>query len=315
VYRLDLDPIDVPYLVSNAGIEGVQQAMEAYAIYPQDNGFVAMTESIIGTYPASLLPRTATPARVYEPGPTDAGTMKVSNPSELVICNYVFQPGEGVFPVIETTGTLPVYAEGPWGISFDSTGVATDRVGCMNREFVPGSTFPELVRVEQGKQYQIRWHVTSTQATNRNSQFRMRARSVKFAWSQKFEIGGAWATGAPGAPPNPNNSIAQQSLPGVGCQNPDRYTTDTQGGWYTLLMYTPMDEQIRPEYPADTPLSDRMPILASEPGPGVDAASRRDLRVGCDLLDTLSQGGNRDLEQGQFIFDRIEVRAYDAVPD
>ena len=112
-----------------------------------------------------------------------------------------------------------------------------------------------------------------------------------------------------------NNSIAQQSLPGIGCQNPDRNTTDTAGGWYTLLMYTPMSVDVRPEFPDGTPLSTRMPVLTAQPGPGIDAPSRRDLKVGFDLLDTLSQGAFHDLEAGNFTLDRIEVRVYDAVPD
>ncbi|MCX7019848.1 MAG: hypothetical protein WCK47_07200 [bacterium] len=45
------------------------------------------------------------------------------------------------------------------------------------------------------------------------------------------------------------------------------------------------------------------------------AASQRDLRVGVDIIDTLSGGPLRDLEKGNFLLDRIEVRVYDAVPD
>ena len=187
-------------------------------------------------------------------------------------------------------GALPTYSEGNWGVTLDSSAVAADRVGIIAREFLPGYTFPTLVRVEEGKQYKVRWHVTSTQNSNRNTMFRMRARTVKFAYSQKFELGGAWGTGGQYGQPNANNAIAQQTLPGIGCLNPDRYTTDTQGGWYTLLMYTPMSADIRSEFAAGTPLAVRMPGICGQPGPGVDAASRRDLRVGCDLLDTLSSG-------------------------
>jgi hypothetical protein len=82
-----------------------------------------------------------------------------------------------------------------------------------------------------------------------------------------------------------------------------------------LLMHTPMSPEIRPEFAPDTPLATRMPTVCAQPGPGVDAASRRDLRLGCDLLDTLSGGLNRDLEKGNFTVDRIEVRVFDLVPD
>ena len=55
--------------------------------------------------------------------------------------------------------------------------------------------------------------------------------------------------------------------------------------------------------------------ITALPGPGVDASSRRDLRLGCDLIDTISSGYYRDVEKGNFTVDRIEVRVFDAVPD
>ncbi|MEI7634223.1 MAG: hypothetical protein WCK47_08090 [bacterium] len=316
LYRVDFDPIDAPYLQGNPAIEGIQRAFEAYAIFPQDNGIIAMCESSLGVYHTLCLPESGAPDKVYTRTATDAGDLRVMNPVELDIANYIPGANPGEYAVRDPApapGTLPTYAEGNFGIKFDSANVPSNRVGFISREFTPGATFPSLVRVEEGKQYKIRWHLVSTQQSNLQSQIRLRTRTVKFAWSQKLEIGGAWATG--GALLNANNTIAQQSLPGVGCVNPDKYTTDTQGGWYTVLMSTPMSADIRPEFPDGTPLSVRMPNICTQPGPGVDAASRRDLRIGCDLIDTLSYGLNRDLEKGNYTLDRVEVRVYDAVPD
>ena len=245
----------------------------------------------------------------------DAGTLKVASPFDIEICNYVLGASEGEFPTKETTGALCTYAETTGGITMDSSLVPTTKIGTVTRDFLPGNTYPELVRVDENKLYQVRWHLTSTQQSNRNTFFRMRARAVKFAWSQKLELGGAWGTGGQWGQPNPNNSISQQTLPGIGCQNPDRYTTDTQGGWYTLMMTTPMSVDIRPEFPAGTPLPIRMPYICAQPGPGVDANSQRDFKLGCDLMDTFSNGWYRDLELGNYTLDRIEVRVYDAVPD
>ena len=318
VYRVDIDPVDVPYLASNATagtLEGVLRAVEAYAIYPQDNGYIAMAESVIGTYPREALPDTVVPAKIYEPTATDAGSLKKNSSVELDVCNLVLAPVEGVFAERDTTSPQPTYHEGSDGITLDSTAVPTNRVGLVSREISPGTVLSDLVRVEAGKQYKVRWHITSTQQSNCNSQFRMRARAVKFAWSQKTEIGGAWGTGGSIGQPNANNSIAQQLLPGIECQNPDRNTGDTRGAWYTMLVPTPMSADIRPEFAPDTPLDARMPMICAQPGPGVNTASRRDLRFGCDLLDTLSAGDFRDLEKGNFTVDRIEVRVYDLVPD
>lgn len=316
LYRVDFDPVDVPYLAANAGVEGIQRAFEVYATMPQENGSIEMAESEIGTYPASML-SAATPAiKVYQPSPTGAGDLAVKTSAELDTGNYIAGASEGEFAVKDTAAPpqdLPTYGESAGGITLDCANVPSNRIGVINREFTPGNTFASLARVEENKQYTIRWHAASTQYSNLNAQARFRARSIKFAWSQKLEIGGAWATG--GTDLNPNNSIAQQALPGAGCQNPDKYTTDTAGGWYTMIVHTPMSPGIRPEYPDGTPLTTRMPNIAAQPGPGADAPSHRDLRVGCDLIDTISGGLNKDLEKGNYTLDRIEIRRYDLISD
>ncbi|MEI7633536.1 MAG: glycoside hydrolase family 99-like domain-containing protein, partial [bacterium] len=312
IYRVDFDLIDVPAITDNAIYEGVQRGLEAYAIYPQDNGYIGLTESVIGTYPASALSNTVPPMKIYAPSATDAGDLRLMYDVDISKYNVLTSTTIGAFASIDTSAIeaeLSSYLETTAGITLDTSNVPNNRVGVISREFVPGYTFPELVRVEEGKQYKISWHLTSTQQSNLQSQMRVRARSVKFGWSQKLEIGGAWAAGSF------SNRIAQQSMPGIGCQNPDKYTTDTQGGWYNLLVHTPMSADIRPEFPLGSLLSLRMPYITAQPGPGINANSRRDLRVGCDLLDTLSGGANRDLEKGNFTLDRIEVRIYDLVPD
>ena len=323
VYRVDMDPVDVPYLVSNSGFEGVQRGFEAYAIHPTDQGYVAMTESVIGTYPLALTPPTAPAAKVYAPDSAGAGDLAVyavPATAELTLTKLIPSAEEGGFAAEDaTTAGLPTHAAGPRGVTLDTMAVATDRIGVATRNFNPDrgtNDFAHHVRVAEGKQYVVRFHLTSTQQVNRQAQIRLRGRSVKFGWSQKFELGGAWGTGGGATYPlNQNNSIAQQALPGVGCENPDRSPTDEPGGWYTMIMHTPLSADIRPEFAAGTPLAARMPGITAQPGPGVNAASRRDLLFGMDLVDTLSAGAGRFLEQGNVTLDRIDVRVFDLVPD
>jgi GH43 family beta-xylosidase len=325
VYRVDFDPVDVSYLVNNGMTEGISRAFEAYSLEPQENGFIGMTESVIGVYPRSALPDSTDPAillKVFQPTATDAGDLKVMNSAtDISVYNLVMGTFEGDPPFPDPTDSpRPSYYEaglttsGLPGITMDSAAVLSSRIGIVNREFSPGAdrTASSYVRVEEGKQYKIRWHVTSTQNANVNPHFRMRARALKFSWSQKFSVGGSWATGATAL--NANNRIAQQALPGIGCLNPDKNGAEN-GGWYTMMFHSPMNADIRPEFEPGTPLSVRMPRITAQPGPGVDSASRRDLRIGCDMLDTDSNGGNKVLEGGNFTVDRIEIRRYDLIDD
>jgi hypothetical protein len=57
------------------------------------------------------------------------------------------------------------------------------------------------------------------------------------------------------------------------------------------------------------------PNRATHPSLGENAASRRDLLFCIDVVDTLSFGAGRSLEQGHVTLDRIEVRVHDLVPD
>jgi hypothetical protein len=310
LYMVDFDPVDVPYLAENAQSEGVMRGFEAYSLDPQDAGDVGLVESVLLTYPVTALSAEAAPARVYAATASDAGDLKVFNSAtDLWIANLIPGASVGEFSVQDTVTSRPTYAEGPFGITMDSTFVPSDRLGVITREFDPNNNLAARVRVAPGKQYKIRWHVTSTQHSNMNSQLRMRSRSVKFMWTQKYEIGGAYGAG------EANNAIAQQALPGVGTQNPDRAPGDTLGGWYTMHMHSPLNAAIRPEFAPGTPLEMRMPCLSAEPGPGQGLASFLDLKVGCDFVDTLSNGPARIMEKGNFTIDRIEVYEYDLVED
>jgi len=319
-YRVDFDIIDVPHLESNRITEGVLRGVEAYAVTPLENGFIGLSESAVGTYGAGLVPAATPPAKVYAPLPASAGDLAIFNPAAEWSCrNLVPADCDGCFGTWETTGPVPSYSQGGFGITLDSTLVPTNRIGVATREFNPDRNtfnYAQRVRVETGKQYSIRWHLTSTQLVNRQAHIRLRARAAKFAWSQKLEIGGAWGTcGGQTYPRVPNNIIAQEALPGIGCANPDRTGTEA-GGWYTVLMHSPLDPAIRADHPDPAaPVAERMPLLSAEPGPGVPQPSRRDLLVGMDLIDTISSGLGRPLEQGQVTLDRIEVRIHPAVPD
>ncbi len=312
LYRVDFSPVATPFLLDSGTTEGIWAGFEAYTMEPQDEGYVGLAELELGVYPRSLVPDTVAPVKVYAPSGSDAGDLRLVTPSDLgkLLFDISGPIDVGEIPPVDSNpGTpQPQHLEGPWGITLSSVGVPANRLAIVTREFDAGP-YAQRVRVEEGKLYKVRFHVTSTRASNLQSQMRLRARSVRWLWSQKLEIGGAQNAGAA------SNLDAQQALPGVGCLNPDREPGEATGGWYTLLIQSPLRAEIRPEYALGTPVSDRMPNLSGQPGPGVDAPSLRDLRVGFDLMDTLSGGALRDLEEGEFTLDRIEIRAYDDIDD
>lgn len=309
LYRVDYDPIDVPALASNAQTAqsgAIRRVFEAYQTAPNTNGSIYLTESVIGTYPVAATPYSATPIR----------TMGITDLQNFAVGGY---PLSGAFQayyfagITETnrfgTPTADSNISMTWasgvGAVFNSVALATDRVGAATADFfaIPKSTvvpsdYVTVPRVEPGKQYSVRFHVTSTQTTNQQAQMRMRARTNQYNWSQKFEVGGAW----------PSNSVvlqavAQQSLPGVGSLN--------TGGWYNMIVHTPMSTEIQSS----------QPNLNGAPGPGVAGTgntsmdNRRIIFVGFDLIDTLSSGANAYLEKGQFVVDQIEIRSYPLFAD
>ena len=309
LYRVDFDPIDVPQLVNNPNTEGISRAFEAFSTDPQDNGYVALTESTIGVYPSNMLGTPLSAPHQWYTSSVDAGGLKLSlNLATLLTQTLIPGTLPGQFPVEETDSMTPepVHSEGPNGVTLDTSAVPAGLIGVLSRDFSPGTNRASFLRVEEGVQYRLRYHLTSTQQSNLNAQIRLRARSVQFSWAQKLEIGGALAAD------NLSNTIAAQALPGVGSMNPDKDSTEN-GGWYTMIFHSPLNADIRPE--TGGTLGARMPNLYAEPGPGVNATSRRDLRVGLDLLDTASVNPASSAEQGIVTVDRIEVTEHYLVDD
>ena len=309
LYRVDFDPIDVPQLVNNPNTEGISRGFEAFSTDPQDNGYVALAESTIGVYPSNMLDTPIYAPRQWYTSNVDAGGLKLSL-NLATLLNQTLIPGTlpGEFPVEENDPNTPepTHTEGPFGVTLDTSAVPPGLIGVLSRDFSPGTNRASFLRVEEGIQYRLRYHLTSTQQSNLNAQIRLRARSVQFSWAQKLEIGGALAAD------NLSNTIAAQALPGVGSMNPDKDSNEN-GGWYTMIFHSPLNADIRPE--SGGTLGARMPNLYSEPGPGVNATSRRDLRVGLDLLDTASVNPASVAEQGNVTVDRIEVTEHFLVDD
>ena len=127
LYRVDMDPIDVPYLAANPATEGMLRAFEAFSTDPQDNGAIMMTESVLGTYPADALPAVAGAGQgVPDLGQRRGRPERRRRPTRSW-CKYsVLAQAPGVFPVVDFA-KFPAYSEGTGGVTFDSVGLRQQR--------------------------------------------------------------------------------------------------------------------------------------------------------------------------------------------
>lgn len=306
IYRVDFDPVDVPQMnyVSygtdgTAYPEGIQRGFESFELYPQGNGYLSMTECSIGTIPWASTPLTGTPTKTYQPSASDAGDMKtVNSAAEVTFTNYnlATNTAEGAFADVTNPGTLCTYAEGTFGVTLDSRSVASNRCGTVTKEFYRGVTPAQRVRIDKDKQYAVRFHITSTNNANQQASLRLRAHTLKFAYTVKYELGDAFGAGSL------NNAIAQQVQPGGGSQN--------TSGLYTLLMTSPMSADIQPT----------QTNIESLPGPGSateGGTNGRDLVIGVDLVDTLGNGAAASVnaEKGNYTINKIDVFTFDQVED
>jgi len=323
IYKVDLDPPDTPRLVTNAANEAYLRAFEIYDSGSAINGSIAMTESQIGTYSAaavadqgpSLSPVTAATGLIksYSGGASGGdfgavtgvpGTTQSGTNNSAVIQKYTSGSPDN-------TGGQPVVASNANGIGMDTLSVESDRLGVCGYDMFGGTDeYPRTLatrqtsaRVEPGKLYKVKFHMTATKNSNTQPLLRLRVKSMGFDWTSTLEVAGNLAGG--------NSALlGQEWEPGVGNLIPaaDRIGGDTTGGWYNVIMTTPMDSEIRPSQPA----------LAAQDPPGVstnpasNSVSRRDIGLGIDIIDDFTATPN--LVSGQLQLDKAQIHKLNAVP-
>jgi hypothetical protein len=105
-------------------------------------------------------------------------------------------------------------------------------------------------------------------------------------------------------------TIAAQALVSVNGQNQDR---DLYGYGYHVWFSSPLSSRIRPDIPGT--MFDKFPLLMAQPGMGDPSPqSARDLKVGFDVIDSLSVGQGWEHEAAfNILLNRIEIRDYPQV--
>lgn len=321
LYRCDYDPVDAPFLIANSQTEGLSRGFIAQGDKPQDNGYICLAETVTACYPKVLTDGMLVQRLL--PSASDAGALRIAGVKPVsdvggsvhLRFSYPFNEASGRISMVDFDSG-PTMTEGPFGVTLDSTEYDNQpvgnppmgtRAGILLLGFYPGDDLAARPRVEPGKQYRVRFHVTGTQQSNLQAQLRLQVNTGANTYAQKYELGGPQSGGAQA------QQLAKEVLPGIGNSNPS--------GEYDLLMYTPLSLGIRPDAPD---IKSAFPNWMLFAGPGIDDSgataypaglNRRDLRIQVVLIDTLSYGPKAILEKGNYTIDRIEVYAQDAVDD
>lgn len=316
IYRVDVDPPEIPSYTINGGstTQGLSRTFETYSQQqePQENGYLALTESSIGVYP---IPVGGTVIKTY--GSTEFVTMNSNNGTQqaggterigqihtydadnLALESITYNGGahpSGLFA--QNPPNTIVFTSDPSGISASTVGVdtlgvkfaiaAVDWPQGTAADFVPVGTathpnYALRARVEPGKQYKVTFTATATVAATQNAQLRFRASNIDFAYNPRLEVGGSQGGGV----------LAHEYLPGVG--------TKWAPGQYNLLFVTPFS--VNGPNPA---------TIAAEPGPGVSLPSYRDIHPGFDILDEYA---NPQISKGHVKVSGITITTYPMVAD
>ncbi|PKO17384.1 hypothetical protein CVU37_07755 [candidate division BRC1 bacterium HGW-BRC1-1] len=308
VYRVDFFPVKVgfiPLFPPFSGSGGVEMMMQAVSTDPQDHGFIALTETVLATYPIEMVGLDQEPQVAMRVEEGTLGADSIASQSR-----FIYTPSRipGGFGKKSPARSMISISSGPKGITLDTRSVPDNLIGLASLDLVAGEPSAR-VRVEEGKLVHIRFHLTSEQQSLYQAQIRLRARSAKFQWNQKYEIGGAWAGGWD------DQAVAHRILPGLGGYNEYSRPGCPHGGWYSLILSSPLEASIRPEFPAGTPIAERMPALSAQPGPGSNASSWRDVILGMDLVDTISDGEFKNREKGLVTLDAVEIRTFNRPTD
>lgn len=301
VYRVDFDPPEIPQNVNNPSSEGIQLSFSGFTNAAPENGYLGLTEVVLGTYPAVL------GTQVKEYAGSSITDDPVNEPAEVFSLYYPAGSVPGYQPSSDTT-VKPTVTKTASGVTLDSTsaqfgldGSNNKRIGVVQLTVDAGLPYSDRVRFDEGKLYQVRYHITSTRQSNAQAQMRLYLRFGAYLYNLLYEVGGARAL--PGAQAR---ALAWQHLPGVGNQNPDKETPGENGCWYTLLLSSPLNGEIRPD--VSGPITTKMPNLTSLPGPGQNVNSpRRDLKIGFGLVDTNSSGSDQNDEGMLYTVDKIRV--------
>jgi len=307
LYRVDFDPVDVPA----ASARPIVPTFESFAFQDPTAATIFLTQLTIGTYPALTdgagtqilgYSRTTTAASQGFTFATGSQGFLVENDFTNGYRQHLFVPN---YPTLglNTTGqaqTTEVTGTGAaTGLTVDTlAGNAnyTNRfvVGIGNLVYTSNASKP---RIQANKLYRGRFFAASdvpttaaAQATERQGNVRFRLQTASGCMSTYIEFAGAIPTSSntstgPTDGAYKDGVVFGQAAPGINCVNPDTDPTllpsGMAGGWYTTLMSSPLNLDIRRDVGGT--IASAFGNLAAAAGPGSASGSVRDIVVGTDV--------------------------------
>jgi len=303
LYRCDFDPVDVPA----AGARPIVSTFESFAFQDPTAATIYLTQCTIGTYPA-LTDAAGTQILAYTRAATAASQgFTVAVGSQGFLAENDFTPGyrQHIFiPNFPAAGNNTT-GQAQTTENVGTTGILVDTLAGnpnYNDKFVVGignlvyTNNAQKPRIQANKLYRGRFFVSSdvpttaaAAATERQGNVRFRLQTASGTVSSYIEFAGAIATSSntstgPTDGGYKDGVIFGQAAPGLNCVNPDTDPTllpaGYQGGWYTTLLSSPLNMDIRRDVGGT--IASAFGNLASAVGPGNAGASVRDIVAGTD---------------------------------
>lgn len=299
LYRVDFDPVDVPAAASL----NVIPTWESFSFNDPSAATMSLTQVTIGTYPA-LTDAQGTQVMNYTRASTASSQgLTVSFGGFNAEGNFTSGYRQNLF----NNANLAVGTE-----AVGNTGLQTD-TGATNADytnrFVVGivdvlqTANASRARIAPGKFYRARFYGTSDVATTgsgtgasgtqRQSNLRFRLQTAANAVNVYQEFAGAINTANNTSSDQNtyrNSVVGGQAMPGINSLNPEVDATlvptspNYDGGWYTVLMPTPLDGDIRRDVNAAGVVdATTFGNLFSAPGSGSTSASAKDIKAGWDV--------------------------------
>lgn len=307
IYKVDYDPARVPQVLNDPQ-QGIQRAFEVFAPTPDFHavqGTLFLVDSSIGTYRRPDL--LSTPQKVYGSG-GQPGNSDFDNPTVL-LSNFGGSRAV-LFGELDPQARSPepglVMLRAPTGVTINTLNVDEERIGLALVDFLEGNLADQFnqttrMRIAPEELYVATFRVRSSGNSEVHPYMRFRMRTLKFQWNLLLEINGARAVGSIAG-----QNLGVQVLPGLGNLLPGN-TPD--GHLYHLFMPTPMDSLIRNDRTGS--VAQRFPRITALPGPGSNESSLRDIKLGWDIIDSLSFGSKFENEAANnTTLNRIEIRRF-----